>query len=155
LAWAAATLNSAAISLNVACNFCARSRKVEADAALEAGKLLEHLPRLWEKADIEERRRILMTMLDAVYVDTVEEKRIIAIRPRPAFRPLLGMATMREGSGIVLVAERPPDEDGLPAEMPSAPPPDGQGADAIPCSWWRRGRVELYREHGLGVLLAA
>ena len=45
-------------------------------------------------------------MLDAVYVDTVEEKRIVAIRPRPAFRPLFEVATTREDSGVVLVSER-------------------------------------------------
>ena len=84
-----------------------------------------------------ERRRILMTMLDAVYVDTVEERRIVAIRPRPAFRPLFEIATTREGSGIVLVNEKD-------LEIDTQPPPHGQGAEADPCSWWRRGRVELH-----------
>ena len=83
-----------------------------------------------------------MTMLEAVYVDTVEEKRIVAIRPNPAFRPLLEIATMREGSGIVLVVEPPSGEEGQPAEITTAPPPGGQEADES-CSWWRRGRVEL------------
>ena len=46
----------------------------EADAAAEAGKLIEKLPELWSGASDEERRRILMTMLDAVYVETKEEK---------------------------------------------------------------------------------
>ena len=64
----------------------------DADAAVTAGRLLEDLPALWEKADMAERRRILTTMLDAVYVDTVEERRIVAIRPRAAFRPLLEKA---------------------------------------------------------------
>ena len=41
------------------------------DAAMEAGKLLENLPDLWEEADLAERRKLLMAMLDAVYVDTV------------------------------------------------------------------------------------
>ena len=45
-------------------------------------------------------------MLDAVYVDTVEEKRIVAIRPGPAFRPLLEVVTTREDSSIVLVNEK-------------------------------------------------
>ena len=81
----------------------------DADVAVQAGRLLEDLPRLWQKADLGERRRILVTMLDAVYVDTVEEKRIVAVRPRPAFRPLLEIATTREGSGIVLVNEKDPE----------------------------------------------
>jgi len=120
----------------------------EADAAVTAGKLLENLPRLWEKADLGERRRILLTMLDAVYVDTVEKRRIVAIRPRPAFRPLFEVATTREDSGIVLVSERD-------LENANQPPPGGHEADGSLCSWWRRGRVELYLKHGLPILLAA
>ena len=121
----------------------------DADVATEAGKLLEHLPELWEKANLTERHRILLTMLDCVYVDTVDEKSIVAIRPRPAFRPLFEVATMRAGSGIVLVHERVGD-----FETTNQPPPGGQEADDS-CSWWRRGRVEAYREHGMEVVLAA
>ena len=43
---------------------------------------------MWEEADLTERRKLLMPMLDAVYVDTVEEKSVVAIRPKPAFRPI-------------------------------------------------------------------
>ena len=120
----------------------------DAEVAVQAGRLLENLPRLWKKADLGERRRILMTMLDAVYVDTVEEKRIVAVRPRAAFRPLLEIAATREGSGIVLVNEKDPDDT-------SQPPPGGQGAEGGPCLWWRRGGVERYLKHELPVLLAA
>ena len=88
-------------------------------------------------------------MLEAVYVDTVDERRIVAIRPKPAFRPLLEIATMREGSGIMLVQEATEE-----AEKPNQPPARRAEADDS-CSWWRRGRVELYREHKLEVLLAA
>ena len=98
------------------------------NAAREAGKLLENLPALWEEANLAERRKLLMAMLDAVYVDTVEEKAIVAIRPKPAFRPLFEIATTREGSDVVLINEAPPE--------PESP-------EASPCSWWRRGRVEL------------
>ena len=108
----------------------------DADSALSAGKLLEDLSALWEKAALGERRRILMTMLDAVYVDTVEEQRIVAIRPRPAFRPLFEIATTRETSGISLVNEKD-------LHKANQPPPNGQEADSSKCSWWRRGRVEL------------
>ena len=96
---------------------------------MEAGKLLENLPDLWEGADLGERRRILLTMLEAVYVDTVEEKSVVAIRPKPAFEPLFEIATTREGSDVVLINE-PPQTDSEP-----------EAADL--CSWWRRGRVEL------------
>ncbi len=114
----------------------------DADVAADAGKLLEHLPELWEHADLAERHRILVTMLDAVYVDTVDERRIVAIRPRPAFRPLLEIATMRAGSGIVLVHDRAGD-----TEKPNQPPPGGQEADES-CSWWRRGREPVSKVGG-------
>ena len=35
---------------------------------------------------------------------------------------------------------------------PGQPPPIGQEA-GVPCSWWRRGRVELGLKHGLAVLV--
>jgi len=35
----------------------------EADAAREAGELIMDLPQLWGKASLEERRKLLMTML--------------------------------------------------------------------------------------------
>ena len=54
------------------------------DAAMEAGKLLEHLPDLREKANLAKRRELLMATLDAVYVDTVEEKSVVAIRLKPS-----------------------------------------------------------------------
>ncbi len=40
----------------------------EANAAEEAGNLIMNLPRLWAKANQEERRKLLLTMLDAVCV---------------------------------------------------------------------------------------
>ena len=66
-------------------------------------------------------------MLDAVYVDTVEEKSIVAIRPKPAFRPLFEVATTREDSNVVLINEPPPTSN------------EPEAADL--CFRWRRGRV--------------
>jgi len=99
------------------------------DAAMEAGKLLEDLPVLWEEADLAERRKLLMAMLEAVYVDTVEEKSVVAIRPKPAFRPIFEVATTREGSGIALINQTPQTQN------------EPEASES--CSWWRRGRVEL------------
>ena len=110
------------------------------DAAMEAGKLLEDLPMLWEKASMAERRKLLTSMLEAVYVDTVEEKAIVAIRPKPAFMPLFEIANTREGSDVFLINEPP---------QASIEP---EAADS--CFWWRRGRVEAYLKHGLAVLVA-
>ena len=76
-----------------------------------------------------ERRQILLTMLDAVYVDARNEKAIIAIRPKPAFKALFEIATTRKGSGVALITTTPPD-----FFSPEA---------SFSCSWWRRGRVEL------------
>jgi site-specific DNA recombinase len=101
------------------------------DAAQQAGQLLENLPALWAAADLGERHKILLTMLDAVYVDTVEEKAIVAIRPKPAFQVLFQVATTKEGSGVVLYNEK-------------ASTLSGSSDDITPCFWWRRGRVELY-----------
>ena len=102
----------------------------DVDAAKEAGYLLEQLPTLWEEADLSERRRLLTAMLEAVYVDTVEERAIVALKSKSAFRALFQIATTREGSGVVLHKENPPDQFSGPE-------------DDSPCSWWRRGRVEL------------
>ena len=110
------------------------------DVAKEAGKLLESLQMLWEKANLMEQRKLLMTMLDAVYVDTVEEKSIVAIRPKPAFQHLFEIATTREGGDVVLMNEPPPTDI----------EPEAAGS----CCWWRRGRVELDLKHGLAVLVA-
>ncbi len=91
---------------------------------------MELLPQLWEEADLRERRKILVAMLEGLYVDTVEEKAVVALRPKPAFQALFQIATTREGSGVVLYNENPPSRFSSPE-------------DGSPCFWWRRGRVEL------------
>ena len=59
----------------------------EADAAAEAGKLIADLPRLWSRASLEERRKLLIAMLDAVHVDTRDSRSIVAINPKgPSIR---------------------------------------------------------------------
>ena len=93
------------------------------------GNSWKKLPTLWEEADLGERWKLLMAMLEAVYVDTVEERVIVALKPKPAFRALFQIATTREGSGVILYKENPPDF--------SSPEDDS------PCSWWRRGRLNL------------
>jgi len=98
----------------------------QANAAEEAGNLIQDLPRLWTEANLTERRKLLLTMLDAVYVDAKQEKRIIAIKPKPPFRPVFHVAATKEGSGVILLNEPPENSP-----------------EARPCFWWRRGRVEL------------
>jgi len=110
------------------------------DAAQEAGKLLESLPSLWEEANLAERRKLPLAMLEAVYVDTLEEKAIVAILPKPAFGPVFEIANTRAGSDVILINEPP-----LAQDEPEA---------VNSCFWWRRGRVERYQQHGLAVLVA-
>ncbi len=109
----------------------------EADAAAEAGKLISQLPKLWSGANLEERRKLLLTMLDAVYVDS-KENAIVAITPKAPFKPVFEVATTRQGSDVVLVHD--PQAEPRIADQP---PPHGHGLEADSCSWWRRGRVEL------------
>ena len=111
----------------------------EVSAAEDAGKLLQDLPHLWEQATMQERRSLLLTMLEAVYVDHKEDNAVVAIQPKPAFRAVFQVATTRADSGVILIKE----------------PPDAFQKAPSQCSWWRRGRVELYHEHGLGVMIVA
>ena len=46
----------------------------EVDAAKEAGRLLADMPRLWVGATLQERHRLLTTILDAVYIDMKDGK---------------------------------------------------------------------------------
>ncbi len=77
----------------------------QADAAEEAGKLILDLPMLWDKANQEEKRMLLLTMLDAVYVDAKKTKSVIAIKPKPPFRPIFRVAVTHTGSKIHIVNE--------------------------------------------------
>jgi hypothetical protein len=74
----------------------------EADAAKAAGNLIQQLPKLWEAANHTEQRQILLTMLEGVYVDTKQEKRVVALKAKPAFKALSNIASMKEGSGVIL-----------------------------------------------------
>ncbi len=44
-------------------------------------------------------------MLDAVYFDTKQTKSIVAVRPKPPFKPIFQVAACKEGSGICIVNE--------------------------------------------------
>jgi site-specific DNA recombinase len=77
----------------------------KANAAEEAGKLIMDLPRLWANTNQEERRKLLLTMLDAVYVDAKQTKSIIAIKPKPPFKPVFQVAVSRKGSKIRILNE--------------------------------------------------
>ena len=108
----------------------------QADAAADAGNLIERLPEMRSMANIEERRRILLAMLDAVYVDTKETLFIVALKPKAPFRPIFQLATTRAGSGrdavprsgpVTSGTRRAPLRGGLPLAArspgPSPTPP--------------------------------
>ena len=42
-------------------------------------------------ADLTERRRLLLTVLDAVYVDARDARAVVSIRPKAAFEAVLGV----------------------------------------------------------------
>ena len=107
---------------------------------------------MWQEANLGERRKLLISMLEAVYVDTVEEKEVVALTPKAAFMPLFEVATTQQGSGVVLVRERElPPGDEVSCHAGNQHPE----AAIDPCFWWRRGRVELPLKRGLMVSLAA
>ena len=86
----------------------------EASAAEEAGKLIFNLPKLWAEASPQEKRRLLLTMLDAVYIDTKQTKSVIALKPKPPFRPVFEVAANREGS-VVRILNGRENESSRPA----------------------------------------
>ena len=73
------------------------------NAAEEAGRLISHLPELWAGANLEEKRTLLLTMLEAVYFDVKQTRSIVAIKPKPPFKPIFQVAVTREGSGIHII----------------------------------------------------
>ncbi len=75
----------------------------EIDATEEAGRLLTQLPELWDRATLGERHELLTRMLDGVYVDMKGSRSVVAIKPKPAFRPLFRIATMRTESRVKLL----------------------------------------------------
>jgi hypothetical protein len=76
-----------------------------ANAAEEAGNLINNLKNLWAEASLEEQRKLLLTMLDAIYIDAKKTRSIVAIRPKPPFKPIFQVAVTREGSDIRIINE--------------------------------------------------
>jgi site-specific DNA recombinase len=66
--------------------------------------LLQDFPRLWSLANLEEQRMLLVSMLDAVYID-MKNNLIVAIKPKPPFKPVFQVAASREGSDIRIINE--------------------------------------------------
>jgi DNA invertase Pin-like site-specific DNA recombinase len=56
----------------------------------DAIELFSNLPMLWNEATINERRALLRSLVELVYVD-IRTKRVTAIKPTPAFKALYGI----------------------------------------------------------------
>ena len=74
----------------------------EADAALNAGELLESLGLIWEKATLEEKHRLLAGMLEAVYVDLAASRSIVGIQPKPPFYPLFESLKRKPDNKVIV-----------------------------------------------------
>ena len=93
------------------------TKSLQSLASLGQESMAEYLQN-WQRAQAAKLKHLQFQMLPS-QLEVVEE------------------ALSREGSGVVLYKENPPDQ---------FPSPE----DDSPCSWWRRGRVELYRTPYLG-----
>ena len=70
-----------------------------------AAELLDDLPGLWREALPEERRKLIVPLVDRVYLD-LKTKRISGIKPRPGFESLLGHAIHQAyGSTCALLSQ--------------------------------------------------
>ena len=108
----------------------------ELGAAEEAGRLLERLTELWEGTNLEERHRLITLMVDSVFVDHKKEKRIVCIRPRAAFRPVMRNIKTKKNSGIFLTLMEDEEIKAMSNALQNC-------SEGHLCSWGRRGRVEL------------
>ena len=57
------------------------------------------------EAHLTERRKLLLTMLDAVYFEAKKYRMIVAIKPKPPFKPVFQVAASRQGSDIRIINE--------------------------------------------------
>jgi site-specific DNA recombinase len=57
------------------------------------------------KANQEERRKLLLTILDGVYVGAKKSKSIVTVKPKPLFKPVFQVAASQKGSDIRILNE--------------------------------------------------
>ena len=74
----------------------------ESDATITAGELLENLGLIWDKATLEEKHRLLRTMLEAVYVDLAASRSIVGIQPKAPFYPLFDSLKRIPGNKVTI-----------------------------------------------------
>ena len=80
------------------------------DDIIEAGERLPGIAALWEVATPEERREMVLLMLEpsGLYYD-LELREIAALKPRPAFLPLMrmmdGLIEYKEATGTLVTSQ--------------------------------------------------
>jgi site-specific DNA recombinase len=77
----------------------------EINSAEEAGRLIINLPQLWTSSNASEKRKVILSVLDAVYVDAKKYKSIVAIKPKPPFIPIFQVAVSKKESDIRIINE--------------------------------------------------
>ena len=70
--------------------------------------MIEKLGDLWPFANPEERHEILAGMVEAVYVDLADTKKVVGLAPKPAFKKLFDVVTTESDSGVIILT--PPRE---------------------------------------------
>jgi len=93
----------------------------EIDAALDAGELLENLGEIWEKATIEEKHKLLATMLDVVYVDLLTSRTVVGLLPKPAFYALFEALKQRLDSKVIVFKPDECDQTTIEGQKENAP----------------------------------
>ena len=92
-------------------NDCLNSLVIpENDATITAGEMLENLGFVWSKATLEEKHRLLRTMLEAVYVDLAASRSIVGIQPKPPFYPLFDSLKRVPGNRVMIFRPGEVDE---------------------------------------------
>jgi site-specific DNA recombinase len=77
----------------------------EINSAREAGELIYNLPKLWNAADLSQKRKLVLSMLDAVYIEPKQTKSIVAIKPKPPFRPIFQVAVSKKDADIRILSD--------------------------------------------------
>ena len=65
-------------------------------------EILENLGYVWDKATLEEKHRLLTTMLEAVYVDLAAIRSIVGIQPKAPFYPLFDSLKQIPGNRVTI-----------------------------------------------------
>jgi hypothetical protein len=79
----------------------------EANATLQAGEQLQNLGAVWGKATLEEKHRLISSILEAVYVDMVASRSIVGIQPKPSFYPIFDALKNQAGNKIIVFTGSP------------------------------------------------